>query len=216
MNNFIEQTAPGIAYAEIKKMIMLKKLTPGQRLSEIMLADEIGVSRTPVREALRKLASEGWLRMIPNSGVWVASPTRREIINAYKVRAKLEQWGIEEAMPNVTPLLLRELGDNIDEEQAVYDGKISAERYPEINIRFHLRIAEASGNNVLCQHISTAIKTTDVYMVLYENYLDFTNNRSITEHRELLKIIQRRDTDEALKKINEHIHNGYLDLQLDY
>ena len=58
------------------------------------------------------------------------------------------------------------------------DGKISAERYPEINIRFHLRIAEASGNNVLCQHISTAIKTTDVYMVLYENYLDFTNNRS--------------------------------------
>ena len=149
MNNFIEQTAPGIAYAEIKKMIMLKKLTPGQRLSEIMLANEIGVSRTPVREALRKLASEGWLRMIPNSGVWVASPTRREIINAYKVRAKLEQWGIEEAMPNVTPLLLRELGDNIDEEQAVYDGKISAERYPEINIRFHLRIAEASGNNVL-------------------------------------------------------------------
>ncbi len=122
MDSFIEQTAPGVAYSEIKKMIMLKKLKPGQRLAEITLSQEIGVSRTPVREALRRLTLEGWLRMVPNSGVWVASPTRREMINAYEVRAKLEQWGIEEAMPNVTPLLLRLLEENIEEEQAVYDG----------------------------------------------------------------------------------------------
>ena len=91
MDSFLEQTAPGVAFTEIKKMIMPKRLTPGQRLAEISLSQEIGVSRTPVREALRKLASEGWLKMVPNSGVWVASPTRREIINAYEVRAKLEQ-----------------------------------------------------------------------------------------------------------------------------
>ncbi len=71
-----------------------------------------------MREALRRLTLEGWLRMVPNSGVWVASPTPREMINAYEVRAKLEQWGIEEAMPNVTPLLLRLLEENIEQEQA--------------------------------------------------------------------------------------------------
>lgn len=216
MDSFIEQTAPGVAYSEIKKMIMLKKLKPGQRLAEITLSQEIGVSRTPVREALRRLTLEGWLRMVPNSGVWVASPTRREMMNAYEVRAKLEQWGIEEAMPNVTPLLLRHLEENIEEEQAVYDGRISAEKYPEINSRFHLSIAEAGGNEILCQHIRTAINTTDVYMVLYENYLDFSNNRSLSEHRELLELIKERDTEAAIKMIGVHVHNGFLDLKLGH
>ncbi len=216
MDSFIEQTAPGVAYSEIKKMNMLKKLKPGQRLAEITLSQEIGVSRTPVREALRKLTLEGWLRMVPNSGVWVASPTRREMINAYEVRAKLEQWGIEEAMPNVTPLLLRLLEENIEEEQAVYEGRISAEKYPEINSRVHLSIAEAGGNEIFCQHIRTAINTTDVYMVLYENYLDFSNNRSLSEHRELLELIKERDTEAAIKMIGVHVHTGFLDLKLGH
>lgn len=169
-----------------------------------------------MREALRKLTLEGWLRMVPNSGVWVASPTRREMINAYEVRAKLEQWGIEEAMPNVTPLLLRLLEENIEEERAVYEGRISAEKYPEINSRFHLSIAEAGGNEILCQHIRTAINTTDVYMVLYENYLDFSNNRSLSEHRKLLELIKERDTEAAIKMIGVHVHNGFLDLKLGH
>lgn len=76
------------------------KLKPGQRLSENSLAKEIGVSRTPVREALRRLAGEGWLTLVADTGVWVSSPTRREILNAYEFRAKLETWGVEMAMPN--------------------------------------------------------------------------------------------------------------------
>lgn len=216
MDSFMEQPAPGIAYTEIKKRIMLKKLRPGQRLAEIPLAQEIGVSRTPVREALRKLAAEGWLNMIPNSGVWVASPTKREIINAYEVRARLEQWGVEEAIPNVTPLLLKRLAENIDLEQAVYDGKISADNYTMINTNFHTSIAEAGGNDILCQHIKAAINRTDIYMVLYENYLDFSNNRSLGEHRELLELMGKRDMQGAIEKIKIHIQNGFGDLNLGY
>lgn len=214
MDTFMEQTAPGVAYTEIKKMIMLKKLTPGQRLAEIPLSQEIGVSRTPVREALRKLSSEGWLKMVPNSGVWVASPTRREIINAYDVRARLEQWSVEAAMPNVTPLLLMRLEENIEEEQSVYDGDINPDHYSDINSNFHLSIAEAGGNDVLCQHIKIAIKRTDIYMVLYENYLDFANNRSLLEHRQLLDMFKKRDIAAAMEQIRAHVHNGFLDLSI--
>ncbi len=216
MDSFLEQTAPGVAYTEIKKMIMLKRLTPGQRLAEISLSQEIGVSRTPVRDALRKLASEGWLKMVPNSGVWVASPTRREIINAYEVRAKLEQWGAEAAMPNVTPLLISRLEENIEEEQAVYDGRINPDRYSDINSSFHLSIAEAGGNDILCQHIRIAINRTDIYMILYENYLDFANNRSLSEHRELLELFRSRDTAAAVEKIGIHVQNGFSDLNIGY
>ena len=80
MDNTIERTAPGLAYSEIKRLIILKKLKPGQRLSESSLSREIGVSRTPVREALRRLAAEGWLTLVPDTGIWVSSPTKREIM----------------------------------------------------------------------------------------------------------------------------------------
>ncbi|MDO5116242.1 MAG: GntR family transcriptional regulator [Synergistaceae bacterium] len=211
----MEQTASGVAYTEIKRMIMLKRLTPGQRLAELSLSQEIGLSRTPVREALRRLASEGWLLMVPNSGVWVASPTRREIIDAYEVRARLEQWGVEAAVPNVTPLLLRRLEENIAEEEAVYAGKISPERYPDINRRFHMSVAEAGGSDSLCRHIMAAVNRTDIYMILYENYLDFSGNRSLSEHRALLELIRKRDTAKAVEMIKTHVENGFLDLKID-
>lgn len=209
-----EQTAPGIAYSQIMKMIMLKKLRPGQRLAELSLAEEIGVSRTPVREALRKLAAEGWLKMIPNSGVWVATPTKREILNAYDVRAKLEQWGVELAVPNVTPLVLDRLEEALMQEQAVYDSKIDPERYTGINNSFHFIIAETSGNNVLLQHIQTAVKRTNIYMVLYEDYLDFSNNQSLCDHKKLAEFLKERDAEQASAMIKLHVLNGFRDLNL--
>ena len=215
MNTFVEQTAPWAAYTEIKKMIMLKKLRPGQRLAELSLSQEIGVSRTPVREALRRLALEGWLKIVPNSGVWVSSPTKREIMDAYAVRARLEQWGVEEAIPNVTPLLLRSLEEKMAEERLIYEGKIGPEKYPELNGQFHLCIAEAGGNSILCQHIRTAINTTDVYMVLYENYLDFATNDSLREHQEIVELIRNKDLDGAREKIASHVYSAFNDLNFD-
>jgi len=120
MDKAIEQSAPGLAYSEIRRLIILKELKPGQRLSENALSRKIGVSRTPVREALRRLATEGWLTLVPDTGVWVASPTRREILNAYEFRSKLETWGVEMAMPNITPLVITKLEDCIEEEEAIY------------------------------------------------------------------------------------------------
>ena len=76
MDSFLEQTAPGVAYTEIKKMIMLKRLTPGQRLAEISLSQEIGVSRTPVREALLELQKDGYVSFSRGKGVQVVPPTR--------------------------------------------------------------------------------------------------------------------------------------------
>ncbi len=216
MDNEIKQLAPEFAYFEIKKLIMLKKLKPGQKLSESALSREIGVSRTPVREALRRLAGEGWLNMVPDMGIWISSPTRREILNAYEFRVKLEAWGVEMAMPNVTPLLITRLEDCLEEEAAIYKGFEKAEKYLEANSRFHLLIAEASGNDSLVQHVKIAINRTDIYMVFYEDYYDFENNCSLPEHRDILESIKNMDVNEAIKKIQAHVHRGFEDLHLKY
>lgn len=214
MDNFIEQNAAGVAYAEIKRLIILKKLKPGQRLAEISLSKTIGVSRTPVREALRRLTSEGWLNMVQNSGVWVSSPTKREMLDAYEVRGQLETWGITKAMPNVTPLLIRRLEECIEEEKAIYGQKNASESYPDVNMKFHLVIAEAGGNDALCQHLKIALSKTLIYMILYENYLDFDNNCSLSEHESILESIKAMDQDSVIAKMNEHINNGFRDLHL--
>lgn len=216
MKDLAEQNAPNFAYAEIKRRIILKKLKPGQRLSENSLAKEIGVSRTPVREALRRLAGEGWLNLVADTGVWVSSPTRREILNAYEFRAKLETWGVEMAMPNVTPLLITRLEECLAEEEAIYKGLKKAETYSETNSRFHLLIAEASGNDSFCQHLKTAINRTDIYMILYEDYYDFDNNCSLMEHRSILESLRERNSAEVTRKIQDHVRKGYQDLKIQY
>lgn len=216
MNIATDQTAPAFAYSEIKRMIILKTLKPGQRLSENALSREVGVSRTPVREALRRLAAEGWLNMIPETGVWVASPTKREIQNAYEFRTKLETWGVEMAMPNITPLLISRMEECIEEESAIYKGIKKAEYYSEVNNKFHFLIAEASGNESLCQHLKIAINRTDIFMILYEDYIDFDNNCSLSEHKGILESISEKDPPEVIRKVQAHINRGYLDLNIQY
>lgn len=213
MQKHIQQNIAEVAYSEIKRLILLKDLKPGQRLAEVSLAKEIGVSRTPVREALRKLANEGWVSIIQNSGVWVASPTKHEILNAYEVRNKLETWCVQKAMPNITPLLIRNLEENIEDEAKVYSDKRS-EAYPDINNRFHLLIAEAGGNGALCSHLRIALSKTLIYMSLYENYFDFDNNCSLSEHTSILESITKRDEKAVIEKIQAHINKGFIDLHL--
>lgn len=206
------QNIAGFAYSEIKHLIMQKEFKPGQRLAEITLSNKIGVSRTPIREALRMLANEGWVSIIQNSGAWVAAPTRNEIIDAYEFRNKLEEWGIKKAMPNVTPLLIRKLEDNIEDETDAYRGR-RYEKYFDVNNRFHMLIAEAGGNTELCGHLKIALSKSVIYMSLYENY-DFDHNDSFSEHKGILECIKKHNEEDVVMKMQTHIEHGFNRLHL--
>lgn len=214
MNKTVDKNVSYYAYSEIKRLILLQEFKPGQRLPEVALSKEIGVSRTPIREALRKLASEGWVSMVQNSGAWVASPTRGEMLDAYELRGKLETWAIQKAMPNITPLLIRKLEDNVEQEALIYKEKRSL-AYPDVNNHFHMLIAEAGGNEALCYHLKIALSKTLVYMALYEPYFDFENNCSLREHMEILETLKEKNEAEAVKRMQAHIDKGFIDLRLD-
>lgn len=149
------ETAADYVYRQIRKHIFEKRLTIGQRLPEIAIAKEFAVSRTPVREALRKLENEGLVQIKPGWGACLASPTREEIMDTYEVREYLEVMAIKKAAHKITPLQLCMLQEQIDAERRTFEDR-DLESYLKVNDEFHLIIAESSGNTALYDYIKNA------------------------------------------------------------
>jgi DNA-binding GntR family transcriptional regulator len=199
-------TAADAVYGAIKDMIVRKELTSGQRLSELGLSERLGVSRTPVHEALRRLSNEGFVLIVPKSGAWVASPSWREVENAYAVRCKLETWAAKIAAHHVTPLFLARLNEQILIEDEIFKTR-DLERYLEVNIAFHKIIAEASGNSLLEEYIGDVLSKTFIYMVFMERFFDFENNPSLDEHRSILEAYSSGDENMCVCLTEKHIMN---------
>ena len=213
MKNQIEGSMVDFAYSEIKGLILHKSLKPGQRLAESALSEQLAISRTPVREALRALSNDGWVNLIPSCGVWVASPTRREVLDSYEMRTKLECWALSKALPNVTPLLISRLEECLEEEERIYNGGDHL-LYPDINTKFHLLIAESGGNAVLCKHLNILLSQSVIFMALYEDYFDFENNPSLDEHRSIVDILRGDNKDRVIDLMKQHLDTAFSDLKL--
>ena len=201
-------------YNQVRRLMLLKQLTPGQKLSEISLSEEFGVSRTPVREALRRLANDGYVLLIPKSGAWVASPTRKEVEDAYTLRGKLEGWAASMAAKHVTPLFLARLDEKIHEEDLIFKER-DIEKYLHINTSFHMIIAEASGNSLLMEYVKDILARTFMYMVFLERYFDFDKNPSLDEHREILEAFTARDEERCVLLTERHVRTGFESLRYD-
>ena len=207
-------TAVDTVCRQIRRLILGKEFRAGQKLSEIGLSKQLEVSRTPVREALKLLASDGLLVLIPKSGVWVANPSKREVEDAYALRAKLESWATSMAVRNVTPLYLARLNERIQEETEVFDGEGDAERYLEVNTAFHMTIAEMSGNSILMEHIRMILDKTFLYMAFLERIFDPRDNLSLNEHIELLDAFTARDEALCVRLMENHVNGGLSHLTL--
>jgi len=199
-------------YNTISKLILHKKLVSGQKLSEIGLSDQLGVSRTPVREALRRLANDGYVLLVPKSGAWVASPTKQEVEDAYAVRAKLESWAVGLAAGSVTPLLLARLEEKILEEEGIFEQK-DIEAYLDVNTAFHMIIAEASGNTILTGYIEDILAKTFIFSVFLERYFDFKANPSLDEHRHLMDALAAKDKALCERLAAEHVAASFESLR---
>src|SRR4051812_18027307 len=89
-------------YDQIKLAILARKLAPGKQLVEFNISNTLGVSRTPIRNAIKKLSLEGLVDIIPNRGAFVTSPSKNEVIQAYELRSNLEYLAASKAMDSMT------------------------------------------------------------------------------------------------------------------
>ena len=181
-------------------------LKPGERLMEIQLADELGVSRTPIREAIRKLELEGFVVMIPRRGTYVADISLKDVVQVFEIRSALEELAAGLAAERITPDELEEL-ERILVEINEYIDRDEFDKIVDTDIRFHGVLYRASRNNRL----------VDILHNLREQMLRF---RSISmhypgrfsatggEHRQLVESIANHNSVQARKIAKKHMENS--------
>ena len=195
MNDYLPHT--------LRQAILRGELKPGERLMEIHLAQKLGVSRTPVREAIRKLELEGLVRMIPRKGAVVAEITISDLEDVLEVRMALEELAVKLACRMLTPEQLDEIGGLADEfEQTLYGEDVGA--CAQADMRFHEAIYAATGNGRLVQILNNLREQMYRYRMEYLKDRD-AHQQLVQEHAEILEALADRDVERALEASGRHI-----------
>jgi DNA-binding GntR family transcriptional regulator len=190
-------------YDHLRDEILSGSLTPGAELSEVALAESLGVSRGPIREAIGRLAAEGLVTVRPRRGAVVSSLSTEEFIELYQVREALELLAVQLAVPRLGTDDITALQALIDEMSTRAERKQVGEFF-EANTAFHARLVDASGN----------AKLIDMYRQLLDQLgryrrrsLQLRGNlqRSVAEHAAILRAAKRGDAERAAHLMSEHI-----------
>jgi DNA-binding GntR family transcriptional regulator len=182
------------------------RLKPGQRLIEVQLCEEFGVSRTPLREALRVLAAEGLVEVSSRRGARVAELSAGSVGDVFAVRAALEGLAATLAAPRITQSDLVRLEElNVDMRAAVTGGEPG--RFFTLNTEFHRLIASASGNDYLRSLLVTAATKSFRPLFLWGSGSSHLLDSS-DDHARIAKALHRRAGDEARALMERHIANG--------
>ncbi|KAB7705599.1 FCD domain-containing protein [Bacillus aerolatus] len=204
-------------YDHIKTAILSRKLAPGKQLVENKISNTLQVSRTPIRNAIKKLSLEGLVDIIPNKGAFVTSPTKEEIIQAYELRANLEFLAASKAMDSMTEEDFTEIKKSIEEENKVLLNK-NSEAYVKSNKSFHVAITEKCNNTFLNEFIVTLINRTNIYLLLYDEFFDNPEQQpySPDEHTYILNLMEQKNEVELKIALENHFKRAFKSLDIRY
>lgn len=195
-----------LVFESLREAIITAQLKPGERMMEIQLAEEMGVSRTPVREAIRKLELEGLVVMVPRKGAYVAGLSLKDIADVFEIRRALEGLAAELAADRITEDELEKLERYlviIAEE--IEGGDI--EKVVETDTQFHTLLYEASRNSRLSQTISNLREQIQRFRTTSLSYPG-RMKEALEEHRKIVEAISVRDGEAARLIAMEHIENA--------
>ena len=188
-------------YEAIQEMAVSYKFKPGERLNERALAQQLGVSRTPLREALNRLTAEGFLNFKSGRGFSCRPLEPKQVMDLYGLRTALERESVRQAVDHATEQELTELEDFLQETGSAFDDRDNKDLL-KIDEHFHEKIAELADN----QEILRSLKNVNA-RIRFIHWIDMENQRSTTqnEHRQILQAIRDRDKKSALEKMETHI-----------
>jgi DNA-binding GntR family transcriptional regulator len=190
-------------HEHLREEILANRLPPGSVLGEVALAESLGVSRGPIREALGRLAAEGLVTVRPRRGAVVSALTAREFLEAYHVREALEALGIGLAVPRLTPEEFGRLQELVD-EQARHVERGNVDAFFQANAAFHELIVDGSGNETLKEMYRQLVSHMGRYR-MRSLALRGSLRRSVIEHRAILRAAKAGDADKAVHLLSEHI-----------
>ncbi len=194
-----------VVFNTLRKAILTGELKPGERLMEIHLANRLGVSRTPIREAIRKLELEGLVIMIPRRGAEVAQITEKSLKDVLEVRRALDALCVELACDRIDEEATQQLKKACEEFERATETK-DATTIAKADVELHDIIVRATGNQRLIQLINNLSEQMYRYRFVYikdENRHD----NLIDEHRMIYESIVKRDKEGAARAAKIHIDN---------
>jgi DNA-binding GntR family transcriptional regulator len=193
------------ATTKIREMIRRGALVVGQKIVEKKLCEELGISRTPLREALRSLSSEGLIHLVPNKGAFVSQPSPEEIRDLFEVMTTLEGTCARIAAERMEPESLAQL-EALHQELEQHAAAGDRESYISANHRYHTFVQERTGNQVLNELINGLRQKILLYRYR-QLYVQDRLAKSIQEHRSLLEAFRRGDPQQAEQLMKLHLTN---------
>src|SRR5436853_7314513 len=190
-------------YDHLRTEILEGRLEPGAELIEVALAEQLGVSRGPLREAIGRLAAEGLVTVSPRRGAVVRSLSKEEFLELYQEREALERMAVQLAVPRLTAEQVEELA-SLNEERGGQAAGNKVESFFEANLAFHARLLEASGNKKLEELYRQLLDRLGRYR-LRSLTLRGNLKRSVSEHKAILRAASRGDAERAAQLMAEHI-----------
>lgn len=199
-------TAQQAVLAELRRFIASGRLRPGEQVRQDTLSGELGVSRVPLREALKILEGEGQVTYQAHRGYFVAELSLQDLLEVYRIRGLLEPEALREALPKLTEEdVTRVLDAQRDVATAAKDGDLGA--MTEANRRFHFALMEPSGLPRLMRFVRLLWDSTDAYRSVYYN-LDEHRSAVLEEHDAAVAAMRAGDADRLVAVLDAHRHNA--------
>lgn len=189
----------------LRNMIMTGKLTEGDKINEVKLCETMGISKTPLREALRVLSVEGLIRLVPHRGAFVTKPELDEIVEMFDVMSQLEGFCASQACQKMTPAEFTRL-EHLHAQLEEHYRQRDQEAYIRVNNQYHSLVQKIAGNRTLNQIVDGLRKKILLYRFQSLNF-PARFAESIDEHRELLDAFRERDPEKAETLMRNHLHN---------
>ncbi len=202
----LSRTASAAAADLIREAIIEGRVVPGQRLKEEELAHELGISRTPIREALHLLQAEGLVEASPNRGATVRVHEVADLEDMYELRALLEGQAARRAAGKITPAHLDELRESCDRFELLLEGGDLMAVVKE-NAYFHETILAAAGSERLTGMVHQVVAMP----LVYKSYIWYSSAQVAASHhchRQLVHALERRDAQRAELIMREHVYEA--------
>ncbi|KQP13165.1 GntR family transcriptional regulator [Pseudorhodoferax sp. Leaf267] len=207
----LPEVSPTVIAERVVQSILAQKLAPGERLGEQALADNFGVSRTMVREALMQLQARGFVEVQPKRGWYVVQPSAEEARDAFAAR-RIVEAGILGTEGKPLAQTIRALRRHIGQEREAIDGADAATR-AFLLADFHVCLAQEMGHRLLCDVLRDLTARTTLAATLYQSRHDA--GESCNDHEAIVAAMERGDMAEARQRMLRHIGNVEEGLQTE-
>ena len=190
-------------YSQLREMILSGALEGGTQIEERQLAEEMGVSRTPLREAIGQLSNEGIIEYRPYRGNYVRTFTAKQVNDLYQVRMALESLAMRLAIPKLSQEHIHKIRLILDDVQRALQNN-DMDGYNEADRRFHKAILDISGNETLKEALGRLAAQIQMVRVIANQDHDVVESTA-RERPRILAALEARDADEAARLMEEHI-----------